>query len=244
MDARKLMAGSRQRKREPDYKIGQRPVDAVALKKRKLEREALKSSGHQDQKGSLFECKLCDAIFLQPMSLQKHARQKHKEVREEEMGIRDMDTSDPSLKCSHCGIYFSSHIKLEYHLSSLMESVARPSVKTERTNLELEPTVNIKVDPDKVISTETKTKVKAEPSNVKLEEHACSDCDFRTFVRLEFMDHILYDCGAASESPSSAQPQEMGEGWSFKSGTFFCLKCKFNTKQKKGMFGHVRGCKL
>jgi len=245
MDMNKWMPDqSRQRKREPDYAIGQRPVDAVALKKRKLEREAQKSSGKQDRKGSLFECKLCDAIFLQPTSLQKHARQKHKEERELEMGLHNMDSNDPSLKCSHCGIYFSSHLKLEYHLSSLMESVPKPRIKVERTtpeiNLKLEPTINIKVDPDQVVSTATNTKVKSEPRNVKLEEHMCSDCDFRTFVRLEYMDHVLYDCGTGGEFASTGQPQEMGEGWSFKSGTFFCLMCQFSTKEKTGMFGHIR----
>merc|ERR1719347_607934 len=107
MDYKKLLLDqSKQRKRVFDnhYKTGQRPVDSVALKKRKQERAALKSSGSQDVKGRYFECELCDAIFLQPMSLQKHARQKHKEVREQEMGLKNTASTDSSLKCSHCGI--------------------------------------------------------------------------------------------------------------------------------------------
>eukprot|EP00092_Neocalanus_flemingeri_P003152 GFUD01003370.1.p1 GENE.GFUD01003370.1~~GFUD01003370.1.p1 ORF type:complete len:253 (-),score=56.42 GFUD01003370.1:116-874(-) len=228
--------------------VGRRPVDAVALKNRKLEREALQSSGHKDEKGSLLTCKLCDAVFTQPMSLQKHARQKHKEERGEmgEQNVR-MYKDDSSLQCSHCGIYFSSQVKLEYHLSYLMEAAEKPRRNEEKVkqevNVKMEPTIDIKVEPDTVFSIETKVKelkVKSEPNGVKLEEHACSDCDFRTFVRLEFMDHVLYDCSSDGESVSTSQPQEMGEGWSFKSGTFFCLKCKFTTKQKKSMFGHVR----
>lgn len=226
---------------ENDYKTGQRPVDPVALKKRKLEREALKSSGIQDRQGRYFECELCDAIFLQPMSLQKHARQKHKEVREQEMGLKNTASTDSSLKCSHCGIYFASQIKLDYHLSSLMESVPNNKLKHERTkpdiDLKLEPVIKIKVEPDEVI---TRTnKVKSEPCeyNIKIEEHSCNDCDFRTLVRLEYMDHLLYDCNSGGDL---GHPQEMGDGWSFRTGIFYCLKCQFNTKEKVIMFKHAR----
>jgi len=245
MDARRKRNGQH-------YAIGRRPVDAAALKSRKLEREALQSSGHKDEKGSLLQCKLCDAIFTQPMSLQKHARQKHKEERVE-LGDQNvvLDKTDSALKCSHCGIFFSSESKLKAHLSSLVVSAYRkntpmdkPSIKmeiaTEEVDVKMEPTIDIKVEPTVVVSTDTSTKVKNEPKDVKLEEHSCSDCDFRTFVRLEYMDHVLYDCGTDGESLSSNQPQEMGEGWSFKSGTFLCLNCKYTTRQKKSMFGHVR----
>lgn len=244
MDYKKWLPDkSKERKRENDYSCGNRPVDAVALKKRKIEREALKTSGTQDRKGRYFECELCDAIFLQPMSLQKHARQKHKEVRQQEMGLRDLDSNDSSLKCSHCGIHFSSQIKLDYHLSSLMESIPKAKENLERAKpdieLKLEPTINIKVEPDEAVSTIARPKVKSEASDydIKLEEHACSDCDFRTYVKLEYMDHVLYDC---ADGGGQAYPQQMGDGWSYQSGTFFCVKCKFSTTVKASMFYHLR----
>jgi len=224
-----------------DYGTGQRPVDPIALKKRKLEREALKSSGLQDRQGRYFECELCDAIFLQPMSLQKHARQKHKEVREQEMGITNIASNDSSLKCSHCGIYFASQIKLDYHLSSLMESMSNHNLKPERTKLDIdlkvEPAIKIKVEPGEVVTRTDNVKTEPFEYKIKMEEHACSDCDFRTLVRLEYMDHLLYDCNSGSDL---GHPQAMGDGWSYRTGMFYCLKCNFSTKEKVMMFKHAR----
>jgi len=225
------------------YGPGSRPVDQVALRKRKLERESWASSGKRDEKGSLFQCDLCDSYFTQAGSLQKHARQKHKKE-QIELGARDVHLYDTSLKCSHCGIFFSSHSKLEAHLATLLGAEEKQRLKRETAkqemNVKVEPLIHIKEEPDEVVTSEPTVTVKNEPSGIKLEEHSCSDCDFRTFVKLEFMDHVMYDCGTGEQSQSSSQPQEMGEGWSFKSGAFFCLKCKFTTRDKRSIFSHAR----